>query len=411
MPKPLHLALFGAAGPQENWFDNSLYDWRDPALDRDIAKMAERAKIDMMFFADTLAIPENFNNSYEYGVRIGGTQMDPLLTLANVAAVTKHIGLTATVSTIYPPYIVARQLATLDSLSNGRVGWNVVTSHDAAAGRNFGVELPPHDLRYDIADEHFELCQRLWASWEPGALLNDYENRVFADHTKVHRVDFEGKYFKSRGPFNHPPMPQGSPVIIVAGSSERGIRFTAEHGEMTIGHKSSIEDMKKLTTDLRAALVKAGRDPHACKVFFSIHPWMGETESEAKQRMQDNAARANIEDGVARLSYLLGIDLSKFDWDKPLPNDLELNAMKGKIIQESTGQNAKTIRELAHAEAAREDMPIYGSYGQVAEYLGWLAEETGADGYHFRHATKDFAYVVQITAGLIPELRKRRPPP
>lgn len=407
MAKPLHLALFGSAGPQENWWDNTLYDWRDPQLDRDIAQLAERAKIDMMFFADQLAIPEQFANSYEYGVKVAALAMDPLLTLANMAAVTKHIGLMATVTTFEQPYVVARQLATLDFLSGGRAGWNVVTTADAAAGKNFGVELPPHDQRYEIADEHIGLCQALWSSWDRDALVEDREKRIFADYKKVHRIDFEGKFFKSRGPFNHPPMPQGQPLINVAGSSPRGIEFTAQHGDMAIAHKSSVEHMKKYADDVRAAMVKAGRDPNAVKVFFSIRPWLGNSEADAKQRMNDNAANANIEDGVARLSYLLGVDLSKFDWDEPLPADLKVNAMVGKLLQHTTGGESMTIREIGRLEAAREDMPICGSYSQVAEYLGWLAEETGADGYHFRYATKDYRYVVQLTTGLIPELRKR----
>ncbi len=408
MVKPLHLALFGSAGPQENWWDDTLYDWRDPQIDRDIAQLAERAKIDMMFFADQLAIPEQFNNSYEYGAKIGALSMDPLLTMANMAAVTKHIGLTATVSTFEPPYVVARQLATLDCLSGGRSGWNVVTTADAAAGRNFGIDLPPHDERYDYADEHFEVCRRLWASWDADAIVDDRVARVFADHTKVHRVDFDGKYYRSRGPFNHPPMPQGSPVIIVAGSSPRGIQFTAEHAEVTIAHKGSVEAMKQFTQRVREAVTKAGRDPSACKVFFAIRPWLGNSEADARQRMADNAAAARVEDGVARLSYLLGVDLSQFDWDQPLPADLPVTAMKGKLLQHTADTDRPlTIREIGKLEAAREDMPICGSYDQVADYLGWLAAETDADGFHFRYATKDFRYVVQLTTGLIPALRKR----
>ena len=412
MPKQLHLALFGIAGPQENWFDDTLYQhWSDPQLDRDIARLAEQAKVDMMFFADTLAIPEQYKKSYQYGVEIGAVAMDPLLTLANMAAVTKHIGLTATVSTLEPPYVVARQLATLDHLSGGRAGWNVVTTADPTAGKNFGVELAAHDTRYEMADEHMAVCQGLWNSWEPGSLLIDRKNRKFADHTKIHRLDFEGKYYKARGPFNHPPMPQGTPVIIMAGSSPRGIRFAAENAELTIAHKDSVEHMKTYAKKVRDALVVAGRDPRSCKIFFSIRPWMGDSEADAKQRMEDNIAAAaeRIEDGVARLSYLLGVDLSQYDWDQPLSPDLPVTAMLGKFLQhtEDSADRQPTIREIAKLEAAREDMPICGSYDQVADYLGWLAEEVDADGFHFRYATKDYRYVVQLTTGLIPALRKR----
>src|SRR3546814_4844974 len=175
MAKPLHLALFGSSGPQEDWWDDTLYDWRDPQLDRDIAQLAERAKIDMIFFADQLAIPEQYNNSYEYGVKVGALCMDPLLTLANMASVTKNIGLMATVTTFEPPYIVARQLATLDFLRGGRAGWNFVTTADAAAGENFGVVLPHHDKRSDIAEEHLAVCEALWSRWDTDLLVEDCE--------------------------------------------------------------------------------------------------------------------------------------------------------------------------------------------------------------------------------------------
>ena len=408
MPKPLHLALFGAAGPWENWQQDGPYRWDDPELDLDVARIAERAKLDMIFFADTLALPEHYQKSYAYAARIGASNLDPMITLAQMSAVTSRIGLTATVSTTFtPPYLAARQFATLDHISRGRAGWNVVTSADVAAGANFGVDLPPHDLRYDMADEHLQVCKALWNSWEKDAVIEDRENMIFADHTKIHRVDFEGRWYKARGPFNHPPIPQGQPVIIMAGTSPRGVQFAAENADLTIAHKDSAASMKRYSAQIREALVKAGRDPASCKIFFAIRPWIGATEAEAKEKMERNAANARVEDGVGRLSYLLGHDMSQYDLDAPLSPDLPVTGHLGGYLERFKSSTIPTIREIAMKEAAREDMPIYGTADQVAEYLGALAEEVDADGYHFRYATKDYPYVVQLTSELVPALRRR----
>jgi alkanesulfonate monooxygenase SsuD/methylene tetrahydromethanopterin reductase-like flavin-dependent oxidoreductase (luciferase family) len=177
---------------------------------------------------------------------------------------------------------------------------------------------------------------------------------------------------------------------------------------MAIVHKDSRQAMKNYTRVLREALVKADRDPYSCKIFFSIRPWLAATEAEAKERMLQNAEQARVEDGLGRLSYLLGHDFSQYDLDKPLPQDLPVSAMLGHLLQFTEEESGtRTIRQIAKKEAAREDMPIYGSADQVADFLGELADEVDADGFHFRYATKDFPYIVQVTSELIPALQKR----
>ncbi len=411
MRKQLHLGLFGGTGP-ESWLADSgqLYDWRKPELIQEVAKLAERAKFDLLLFADTLSIPSVYQDSFRYPARTGSfVSVDPILSLGMLSAVTTHIGLGATVSsTFVPPYMLARQLSALDHLSGGRAAWNVVTSAQVSEANNFGVKLPEHDLRYDMADEHLALCRALWSSWDVDAVTMDRESRTFADHNKIHHIDFEGKYYASRGPLNTPRSPQGQPVIIMAGSSPRGQRFAAENAEVTLANKNTVEDMKSYSTAIRRGLVSAGRDPNSCKVLFTIRPWIGASEQEAREKMERNKAQANLEDGLGWLSAALGYDMAKFDLDMPLPPDLPINAIIGKMLQHSgVAGKALTVREIGRLEASRETFPVCGTPDQVADILISAAAEADADGFMFRFATQDYLYVAEIVSKLVPALRRR----
>jgi FMN-dependent oxidoreductase (nitrilotriacetate monooxygenase family) len=235
-----------------------------------VAKLCERAKLDMILFADTLAVPKMYGGSHDWYVKNGFMfAHDPVPTIAMMAAVTSQIGLASTLSSsYYPPYLLARLLATLDHLTSGRIGWNVVTSSSRDAAENFGLDtMIPHDERYDMADEYLELCRALWDSWEPDAVIMDREKGIFADPSKVHEVNYNGKYYKSRGPLNVVSSPQRHPVIIMAGTSPRGQKFAVQNADMVIAHKNSVEDMRKYSQSVRQQLVEAGRDPHSIKIF------------------------------------------------------------------------------------------------------------------------------------------------
>ena len=232
-------------------------DFLDPAWYEHVARVLEKGKFDCLFFADTLGLFDNYRGTFDAILKGGGQMgfLDPLPVLAVMSRVTRHIGLGATMSTTFHnPYQIARTLGTLDVLSKGRMAWNVVSSISNLEARNFGQdELPPRNLRYDRADEVMEACFRLWESWEPDALIVDKESGVFADPSKVHYVDYAGKWIKTRGPLTVPRSPQGHPVIMQAGASDRGRDFAARWSEMIFTLQHSKADMQAFYADIKAA--------------------------------------------------------------------------------------------------------------------------------------------------------------
>ena len=238
----MHLAAFVSAGPVSGIHGG----WRHPAADRNIlaasyyaniARTLEQGCFDLLFMADILAVPDRLHGSMDSQLRhgaLGALRLDPLLVLASLAGATRHLGLACTVSTTYfPPYQVARALATLDHLSAGRAAWNIVTSFQAAEARNFGLEEHlSRDARYDRADEFVDVCGKLWDSWSDDALVLDPAAPLYADPARVRRVDHEGAYFKVRGPLNVSRSPQGRPVYVQAGASDRGRDFAARWAEV-----------------------------------------------------------------------------------------------------------------------------------------------------------------------------------
>jgi FMN-dependent oxidoreductase (nitrilotriacetate monooxygenase family) len=414
--KMIHFAWFGCAGAHAwNTQAGSLYDWRRGDLYMEVARIAERAFMDMVLVADKAAVPTAYGGNNDFYVRNGfDIHMDPTPILAMMGAVTKHIGLGATLSTsAYPPFLLARQIATLDQLSAGRTAWNVVTSVSNAVAQNYGQDtLPPHDERYDIADEYIDVVRKLWASWDRDALIQDRESNVFADPSKVKPINFSGKYYKSRGPLNVPATPQGQPVIVQAGTSNRGQEFSAANADMVIAHKNTLADMKSYVAQFRGALEKAGRDPASCKIFFAIKPVMGDTEQTAKEVWQRNYEKSSVEAGLSYLSDTLNIDLSKFDLDKPLPPDLPVTGMIGKLLQHTQSNKHMTLREIARHEGMSETYPICGTPEQCADIIERTAKESGADGFHFRPAgpggtVGDIYYLTEVASKLMPILQRR----
>ena len=407
----IHLAWFGTAGPS-SWkaSSNSLYDWRKADIYLDIARLCERAKFDMILFADTLSISTMFKGSpapfIERGTKICH---DPVPTLAMMAAVTERIGLATTISTtFYPPFSLARMLGTLDHLTSGRIGWNVVTSANRQAAQNYGLEdLPEHDERYDMADEYLALCRKLWDSWEPDSLIMDRENGRFADASKVHAVNHVGKYYRSVGPLNVVSSPQRYPVTIMAGASPRGQKFAIDNAVMLIVHKNSMEEMKKYSRSIREQLKNAGRDPKSCKIFCSIKPIFGDTQELAKERWEQNQANSDIEIGLAQLSTTMGHDMSQFDLDKPIPADLQTGAIRGKLTQYRVSEKALTLREMALHESMHETFPIYGTPEHIADVIEETAREADIDGFHFRGLVQDYEYLFEIATKLVPVLQRR----
>jgi FMN-dependent oxidoreductase (nitrilotriacetate monooxygenase family) len=395
------------------------YDWRQHELYRDLALVCERGFFDLMIFADLLAIPGAFRDARETYVKYGleGICHDPVPLIAMIAAQTKHIGVVATLSTtFYPPFMLARLMTTLDHLTKGRVGWNVVTSSNQYSAKNFGHDqLPMHDDRYDIADEYMDLCYKLWSSWEPDAVFRDNNDILFADPSKVHTVGFEGKHFRCQGPLNAVPSPQGRPTIVQAGASDRGREFASRHAEVIICSKDSIDDMKAFYDDVKNRVVKNGRKEEDCRVIFTFNPMvMGATEEAVrrKEALFEEFGASLVEAGLAKISRSLGMDVSQFPLDEPLPAiDKSLLQSGQSLIPKyySFGRNP-TLREIAKKEATKETFRVRGTHEQIAERLIDVMERVGGDGFALRanYLTKGLSgYVAEFVDYVIPLLQDR----
>ncbi|WP_442581146.1 NtaA/DmoA family FMN-dependent monooxygenase [Mesorhizobium sp. ASY16-5R] len=382
----------------------------------EMARQFEQACFDFVMIADTLMISDVYGGSAETALKYSmfAPLHDPFPLATIMAASTSRIGVVSTMSTLsYHPFQLARLCATADHIANGRFGWNIVTSSEDLAAQNYGLDaLPPHDLRYEMADEFVDLACRLWESWDRDAVVLDREGGVYADHTKVRPVNFKGKFYSSRGPLNTARPPQGRPVFVQAGASERGLKFAATHAEAIIGLARGVEGMKRYRGRIRQLAAEAGRNPDDVKVLFLTHPTVAETDAEAqakRKRLLDDPA--SVVQSLASMSAFTNIDLSQFDPDKPLP-DLATNGGQGSLERFSQKGSGKTLRQLALAEydeAGDPDLDFVGSPDTVADKMIKVMNEVGGDGFlisapMLRHSRK---VVAEFTDGLMPALRKR----
>jgi FMN-dependent oxidoreductase (nitrilotriacetate monooxygenase family) len=417
----MHLMWFCAFSPHagfgmDGWHGPRTgggYDWAKPELWRDMAVALERAKFDLIMLGDSLAVPATYQGRMDAYLRYAehAPFHDPTPAVAIMAAATSRIGLAATLSTtFYPPFLLARLLTTLDHLSRGRIAWNVVTSYKLEEAQNFGYqELLDHDQRYDRADEYMELCYRLWESWEPDAVVMNPRTDTFADAARVHRVDFEGEYYRSRGPLNATPSPQGRPVIIQAGTSERGQDFAARHAEAIIVGRETAEDMKRFYDAFKARMRTFGRAPEECKIFFLAKPIIAETDEVARQRADELYANAPVEAGLAALSTLLQIDLAGYDLDQPLPDSIQSRAIQGirsQLDRFYQSGRKPTLREIATRKVSLDSTPFVGSPQRVADSLAETIEAVGGDGFAIRQAIWP-GYVGPFVERVVPLLQQR----
>src|SRR5215475_12640308 len=385
----MHLMWFCAFSPHagfglDGWTGprTSGYEWTRPELWQDMAVTLEHAPFH-----------------------------DPGPAVAIMAAVTRRIGLAATLSTtFYPPFLLARLMTTLDHLSRGRIAWNVVTSYKIEEAKNFGYqELLDHDQRYDRADEYMELCYRLWSSWDPDAVVMDQRTDTFADPAKVRTIDFEGTYYRSRGPLNATPSPQGRPVIIQAGTLERGQDFAARHAEAIIVARKTVDDMKQFYDAFKARVRKHGRQPEDCKIFFLAKPIIAETDEAAQQRAGALYANAPVEAGLAALSTLLQIDLSTYALDQPLPASIQARAIQGirsQLDRFYLSGRSPTLRAIAIRKVSLDSLPFIGTPQRVADSLAHTIEAVGGDGFAIRQGLWP-GYVGPFVEQVIPLLQQR----
>jgi len=405
------------------WFMNFVADewngmWGDGGNDWtggfyvEMARALERACFDYMIIEDKLMVADAYGGTMEATLKHSiAPKHDPVPLAVLVAQATARLGVVPTMSTsFYPPFLLARLCSTIDHISRGRLGWNIVTSGEDRAAQNFGLDrLYEHDERYEMANEYLELVCQLWESWEPDAVVRDRERGVYADHTKVHTIDFEGQYYRSRGPLNTVRSPQGRPVLCQAGASPRGRDFAAKYADTIIAYGASPATMKDFRDDIRARMEAQGRKPDDCKVMFIVQPILGETEEEARaRRARWFEDPLNIEASLSSISSITEVDFSRFDWDEVPPAELTTNAERNSLDTFLQRGSGKTLRQLVidGREAANE---LLGTPEQVADRMEAMMAEVGGDGFLISCPGRRLSrrFVAEITDGLVPALQRR----
>ncbi len=373
---------------------NHVGAWRRPgsrieekyslSLFSDLARWAEDAKLHAVFLADGLNLDRSTLRSQPHA------GLEPVTLLSALAAQTKNIGLIGSISTTFSePYNVARQLASLDHLSNGRAGWNIVTS--AWGEENFGRELPAHADRYALAEEYLRAALALWDSWDTDAIKLNREEGLYADQELVREINYRSKHFTIQGPLNIARPPQGRPLIAQAGSSESGKTFAAGYADIvfTTGRQSLV-DSQAFYADLKARVASAGREPGQLKILPGISPIIGQTETEAKALQKELNGYIDFESGRTRLAkQLAGTDLSGLELTDRIPperlpavREVQGRRSRYEVFRELILKEGYTLRQLIEYEvsSAGHFVPV-GDPEQIADLLQERFENGGADGF------------------------------
>ncbi|MFJ8259166.1 LLM class flavin-dependent oxidoreductase [Peribacillus asahii] len=375
----------------------------------ELAQTAERGKFDMIFFADV------FGQTPSERLATSALKLDPLVILSALAAVTKNIGLTATLTTTYnEPFQVARKFSAIDHLSKGRAAWNVVTSSNERESLLFGEEKHlEHAHRYERAEEFVEVVKKLWFSIEDEALVIDKEKGKFLDLEKVHPVNYEGEWFKVQGTLDSPSTPQGHPVIVQAGSSEAGKELAAKTAEVIFTAWQTLEEAQAFYRDVKGRLAKYGRKPEDLKIMPGVFITVAKTEEEAIAKRKELNGYISPEIGLEYLSNFFGVDLTGYDVEAPLPESGEFGDKTNPQIRYTIirtlaeRKNLKTLREVyEHIAGGRGHREIVGTPAQIADQLEeWFLNE-GADGFNVMAPTFPDG-LHDIVELVIPELQRR----
>ncbi len=370
--------------------------WRHPEVPADAsvniefykrqAQTAEAGKFDLVFIADGLYINEksipHFLNRFE-----------PITILSALASVTSKIGLVGTLSTSYSePFTVSRQFASLDHISGGRAGWNVVTSPLEGSAKNFGKpEHPSHDVRYRIAEEYLEVARGLWDSWEDDAFVRDKESGVFFDPSKMHRLDHKGEFFSVQGPLNIARSKQGHPVVFQAGSSESGKTLAAKSADAVFTGHETLADAKAFYKDVKDRTAAYGRSRDDIAIFPGIGPIVGATEEEAERKYEEIANLVTIDKALEYLGRFFDHhDFSRYPLDEPFPElgDLGSNSFRSGTdkIKQIAREQGLTLRQVA-LRSATPRTPFIGTPEKIADLIQQWYEEEAADGFIIHAAT------------------------
>jgi FMN-dependent oxidoreductase (nitrilotriacetate monooxygenase family) len=353
-----------------------------------LARIAERGKLDSLFLADS---PVQQGNP---GRRPTG-KLEPTVLLTALASATEHIGLIATASTSYnEPYNLARRFASLDHVSNGRAGWNIVTTAGADAARNFGLDdVPLHKDRYERAAEFVEVSTKLWDSWADDAVVADKEAGIHADAAKVRPINHRGRFFGVDGPFNVPRSPQAYPLLVQAGSSEDGKQFAARWAEAVFTAQQTLEEAQAFYSDLKKRTAALGRDPEGIKALPGIVPIIGDTEAQARELDAELERLISPEYAKRQLAARFKLDPAALDLDKPLPADLpsedEIEGAKSRytLIVDLARRENLTVRQLiARLGGGRGHRTFTGTPVQVADAIEEWFDNRAADGFNIMPA-------------------------
>lgn len=411
----MKLGLF-LAGPGQH-----IASWRDPATDPNagqslrnyvqITQLAERALFDFVFNADTQATfgPDDLNIWKRNTV---SQRIEPITLLGALAAVTTRIGLVATATTTYlEPFHVARMFASLDQLSEGRSGWNLVTSSAAAEAYNFShAAHAAHADRYERAAEFVEVMLGLWDTFEDDAFVMDKASGLFVDPNKLHMLHHKGKHFQVRGPLMMRRSPQGRPVIVHAGQSEAGRTLAAQSAEVVFSVEQDIEKAREFYKDLKNRAARNGRPPHSILIMPGVLAVVGRSKAEAEDKYARLQSLIHPELGVAYLSEMLGADVSPYPLDGPLPDVPLTNSQQGrqKVIIEMARREGLTIRQLYMRVAGqRAHRTVCGTASDIADSLEHWHQTGAADGFNILALTHPDG-VADFTQAVVPELQRRK---
>lgn len=402
----MHLGVFAVAS------GNHIAGWRHPGAfkqgaDLDafvsIAQAAERGKMDMFFIADGVTCSTDAHPGFM-------SQLEPMTTLAAVSTATAHIGLVATASTTFSePYNLARAFSSLDHISGGRAGWNIVTSSDPDSETNFSGRTLHHDDRYRRAEEFVEVALALWDSWERDAIIADVDSGIYVDKSKVHTIDHHGGFFGVAGPLNVARCPQGRPVLVQAGSSRTGQEFATRYAEVLFTVQQDVSVAHQFYADVKQRVAEHGRNPAHCSILPGLTTVVGDTEQAAQQKLEQLAAYVDEQSAMWTMSARLGHDLSHYPLDGPIPELPDSDQIQGYARMILTGDYRKnrTLRDLYNLFAVSRGYLIFcGTPEQVATSMQEWFEAPACDGFnltpaHFPGSLDDFVDHV------VPELQKR----
>jgi FMN-dependent oxidoreductase (nitrilotriacetate monooxygenase family) len=415
MVNKMHLGWFMNFSRSTAWnspwvLEEEARSWMNGDYHIDWVRSMERACFDFAMLEDSSMVADGYGGSMEIDLKYSlyAPKGDPLSIAPVLAKATEHIGIVSTASTsFYPPFLLARAMATIDHISEGRAGWNIVTSSEDRAAQNFNLEkLYEHDTRYEMADEFIEVVEGLWNSWDTDALVMDRSTNTYVDHRKVRPINHVGKYYQVRGPLNVLPSPQGRPVYCQAGGSPRGRQFAAAHADTIICAAQGVEDMREFRDDIRTRMKALGRNPDDCKVMYVVMPVLGETQADADRKYEEmkHPSDAGTEIALAHMGALTEIDFSTIAHDKPFP---ELTTNGHRTTLEKFLKLGKTPREAAGNWGIRYTDPTFvGTPEKVAFEMGRVFDEVGGDGFLLTGGGSRRA-IAEITDGLVGALQQQ----